>query len=55
MVDIELISKALRDNGHTVEHVHHIPENAGEYEFTVDGNLLTLEQVRALLESEEPS
>jgi hypothetical protein len=52
MVDIDLIAKTLRDHGHTVEHVHQIPANAGAYEFTVDGRLLTLEQARELLERE---
>jgi hypothetical protein len=54
MVDTELIVRALRDRGHTVEHVISVPENAGEYEFIVDGNTLNLEETRALLESEEP-
>ena len=54
MIDTDLIIQDLRQRGHTVGHVISIPENAGEYEFMVDDQLLTLEQVRALLESEEP-
>ena len=54
MVDIDLLVKALRSKGHTVEHVHGVPENAGEYEFTIDGNPLTLEEARDLLEADEP-
>ena len=30
MVDIDLIVQTLRAHGHTVEDVHHVPENAGE-------------------------
>ena len=54
MVDIDLIVKTLRQHGHTVGHVIPVPENAGEYEFQIDGNTLTLEETRALLEQEEP-
>lgn len=53
MVDTGLIAKLLRDHGHSVEHIHHIPENAGEYQFVVDGKLFTLSEVRGLLEHEE--
>ena len=51
MVDTELLVQALRDKGHVVEHAHRIPENAGAYELSVDGTVLTLEQARALLEN----
>ena len=51
-VDVPTILAALRNNGHTVEHATPLPNNAGGYEFVVDGAPLTLEQVRALLESE---
>jgi hypothetical protein len=54
MVDTDLIVQDLRNLGHTVGHVIAIPENAGTYEFLVDGRILTLDQVRALLESEQP-
>ena len=53
MIDTDLIVKLLRDHGHTVESVFHVPENAGEYEFTVDGTLLTLSETRELLERED--
>ncbi len=53
MVDTGLIVEALRHNGHAVGHVIHVPDNAGLYEFEVDGNLLTLEQTRALLEMDD--
>jgi hypothetical protein len=49
MVDIDLIVKELRNNGHTVESVHHVPENAGEYMLSVDGQDLNLEEARAVL------
>ncbi len=53
MVDIELLVQALRNAGHRVEDVHHVPENAGDYELTVDGNVLNLEETRRLLEQDE--
>ena len=52
MVDTELIAHQLRERGHNVTGVTAIPSNAGEYEFHVDGTMLTLEQARELLESE---
>lgn len=55
MVDLELLAAALRAKGHTVQHGHKIPDNAGEYEVEVDGRVLTLEQARALLEAETAS
>jgi hypothetical protein len=55
MVDTGLLVEALRKHGHTVGHFFHVPENAGEYEFEVDGDLLTLAEVRNLLEHEEPA
>jgi hypothetical protein len=53
MVDIDLLVETLRSKGHRVEHVISVPENAGGYEMTVDGNLLNLEEARALLEKDE--
>ena len=53
MVDIDLLVEALRNRGHRVEDIIHVPENAGEYEMIVDGNLLNLEQARAFLEADE--
>jgi hypothetical protein len=52
MLDTDLLVQDLRAKGHTVGHVISIPENAGSFEFLVDGQILTLEQVRELLESE---
>ena len=53
MVDTELLANQLRSYGHTVTHVIGVPSNAGEYEFTVDGNVLSLEETRALLAADE--
>ena len=50
MVDIDLIVKSLRANGHKVEDVHHVPSNAGEYELIIDGAVLNLEGARRVLE-----
>ena len=49
-VDTALIVQALRDRGHSVESVIAIPDNAGEYEFIVDGSTLNLEETRKLLQ-----
>ncbi len=54
MVDTDLIVRALRDRGHTVGTVISVPENAGEFEFIVDGKTLNLDETRELLEAEEP-
>jgi hypothetical protein len=48
-VDTELIVQSLRKRGHTVESVIKVPDNAGDYEFIVDGVTLTLEETRELL------
>ena len=53
MVDIDLIIKELRDNGHTVEDVHIVPPNAGEYALTVDGEALNLDQARHVIELDQ--
>jgi hypothetical protein len=53
MVDIDLIVETLRQHGHTVGSVIPVPENAGAYEFVIDGNTLTLEEARELLEQDE--
>jgi hypothetical protein len=55
MLDIDLFVAKLRNNGHTVAHVIPLPENAGEYEFEIDGGLLTLAEARLLLEQEQPA
>ncbi len=53
MVDTNLIVEQLRTRGHAVGHVNKLPENAGEWEFEVDGALLTLSEVRALLDADQ--
>jgi hypothetical protein len=53
MVDIDLIVQTLRQHGHHVESVFRVPDNAGEYEFIIDGNTLNLEEARQLLEQDE--
>ncbi|HVG27032.1 MAG TPA: hypothetical protein VM865_05465 [Acidobacteriaceae bacterium] len=53
MLDKELLVQALRKRGHTVESVISVPENAGDYEFMVDGELLSLDEVRALMEADD--
>ncbi len=53
MVDIELLTQALRRHGHTVVDVTPVPANAGDYELTVDGEVLNLEEARSLLETDE--
>lgn len=50
MVDIDLLIKELQAKGHTVQYVHHVPDNAGEYELTIDGDYVNLEQARRVLE-----
>ena len=50
MVDIDLLVKMLRRYGHTVESVIPVPDNAGDYELSVDGNLIPLELARRLLD-----
>jgi hypothetical protein len=53
MVDIDLLVQVLRKRGHTVEAVIPVPENAGEYELSVDGTILPLAEVRHLLELDD--
>ncbi len=53
MVDIDLLVLELRRHNHTVGTVTSVPENAGGYELSIDGNLLSLEEARALLEEDE--
>lgn len=50
MVDIDLLVKVLRKQGHTVGSVIPVPENAGEYEISVDGNILPLIEVRRMID-----
>jgi hypothetical protein len=51
-IDVELIAETLRSRGHAVGHIIPVPDNAGEYEFEVDGTLLSLAEARALLEAD---
>jgi predicted Rdx family selenoprotein len=53
MIDIDLTTQALRNYGHTVGNVIPVPENAGDYEIEVDGELLSLAEVNTLLEEDE--
>ena len=55
MTDTDLIVKALREKGYSVERVIHVPENAGEYIFIMDGKEVMLEEARMLLEREAAS
>ena len=52
MVDIELLTNALRAKGHTIGHIEVLPPNAGDYQIVVDGENLTLDDARALLEAD---
>jgi hypothetical protein len=52
-VDTELLVESLRKRGHAVNGVIPVPENAGDYEFIVDGNTLSLEEARALLAADQ--
>ncbi len=52
MLDMDLIVQSLKDKGHEVGPIFPVPDNAGEEEFTVDGEILTLTEVRALLANE---
>jgi hypothetical protein len=53
MVDTDLLVQSLTKRGHTVEGVIKVPDNAGDYEFIVDGVTLTLEETRLLLERDQ--
>jgi hypothetical protein len=53
MIDIDLTVQALRHYGHIVGEVIPVPVNAGEYEIEVDGEMLSLAEVNALLEADE--
>ena len=51
-VDTDLIVKELLARGHVVKQVISVPSNAGDYEFITEEGTLTLDEVRALLESD---
>jgi predicted Rdx family selenoprotein len=53
MIDIDLLLQTLRNFGHTIGQVIPVPENAGSYEIEVDGTLLSLAEVEALLADDE--
>ncbi len=53
MIDTGLIVEALRSRGHEVGHVISTPANAGEFEFEVDGETLTLGEARALIADDD--
>ena len=53
MIDVDLLVEQLRARGHAVTHVNKVPENAGEYEFEVDGAMLSLSETRALLAADQ--
>jgi len=53
MVDTGLLAERLRNRGHKVGSIFHVPENAGEYELDVDGDIITLAEARQLLEKDQ--
>ena len=53
MLDTGLIVQYLRSHGHTVGSVISVPENAGDYEFVVDGTTISLADVRRIMEDDE--
>ena len=52
-VDTELLVQSLRNRGHVVDRVIPVPDNAGDFEFVVDGITMTLVEARALLELDQ--
>ena len=53
MVDIDLLVQILRKRGHRVDSVISVPDNAGDFELMVDGNLIPMVEARHLLESDD--
>ena len=53
MIDFDTLIASLKRYGYNVERAIEVPENAGEAEFMVDGQPLSLAEVRALLEEAE--
>lgn len=53
MIDIDLLVQVLRRRGHSVDSVIPVPDNAGDYELMVDGNLIPLIEARHLLELDD--
>lgn len=52
MVDIDLLTNALRAKGHTIGHIEVLSANAGDYQIMVDGKYIDLDEARALLEAD---
>ena len=53
MLDTNLIADQLRKQGHKVDEIVKLPANAGDWEFRVDGEMLTLVEARALIADEQ--
>lgn len=53
MVDFDTLVASLERYGYTVQRVIEVPENAGEAELIVDGQVFSLAAVRQLLEDAE--
>jgi hypothetical protein len=53
MVDIDLIVHELQRHGHTVEDVHSVSHDAGDYEMIIDGVEVNIEGARSVLESDQ--
>jgi hypothetical protein len=53
MMDIDLLVTMLRKHGHTVTNVIRVPDNAGMYEFEIDGHLHSLAEVQLMLENDQ--
>ena len=53
MVDIDLIVRELQRNGHTVEDVHRVSHDAGDYEMIIDGVEVNIEGARSVLEADQ--
>ena len=50
MIDFDTLIASLEARGHQVDRVINTPANAGIAELVVDGNLISLEDARQLLE-----
>ena len=53
MVDIDLIVHELQRHGHTVEDVHSVSHDAGDYEMIIDGVEVNIEGARRVLEADQ--
>lgn len=52
-VDIDLIVGELRACGHTIEDLHIVAPNAGEYEMIIDGAVVNLDGARHVIELDQ--